>query len=750
MKTQLFLITIILTIISPLLYPENRLDDCNKRLYFNEAYIRESTYEQGEYLTGEISDQSFEPYDWKELSDSSEDTNRMFTIRADFYISPGLKDCELSIFLGQADYLYIVYINNELISKRGEKKPGHTIVGCESELLTGNRIKYDEINTIVFKLFPESTRKTISEVYIASRKIVEKEAFIRNLLTIHFSKVIFFLAIVLSIYFLFVFLTQNLKETKYLFFSLTSFFYALNTVNLTLYYNFSDVLLLTRISRIGFAMCAGFSCLFVIDFTKFFTRVWLKILIKAMIILPGIVFSVFMVVLGSKTEIDTTFSAIVLKYYIIPILFINMIFSFISIFKNKSIDSLYIFLAFVIVALSGTVDAVNLASYRAPYMWFIPYGYTVLVISIFFVLSKEQADIYAMSIHQQERLDLKNKSMSSMIEKIGLVSERLTNSYKRLDSIISHSVDVIQDYEKSNTLLMKDSVHHLDNVENIVSQIKNRIEESNRRVPKTIMSQTSAVEHITSTVGNMNTHIETTVHSSAKVNDAAKNLAELAGTSSNIIHESRAFITRISDYSKFITGILNTIEDITEKTKILSINAAVEAARAGVTGKGFSVVAQEIRKLAQQSQTGLDSSFIKIREMQETIKKSNILAEKVEQSLSNIIEKSRHSAANINDITRLIQDQKAESLQILQDVQSFSVDINTLKELTVKEVSENEKVKDSLTELINTFLSITNQLNDQMSKGELLQKLLTDINAVMDDNIENVEILQQCISEATE
>lgn len=747
MKAQLFFILLLLSLISQSVYTLNRLDDCNDKLYFQDAYIRETTFEERHTFTGDIQGQGFKPYDWKELPGSEEATDSVYIIRAEFYISSGLRNCELSIYLGPSDYLYVVYINDKLVSKRGDLNRiwDHAILCTDSELLAEDRIKYDAPNTLTIHIFPVGQNTTISGVFIAKRSVVEWEVFIRNLLSVYYAKAVFFMSIVLGIYFLFTFLSKNLKEKKYLFFSLLSFFYALNTVNLGFYYNFTDIVLLTRLSRIGFAMCTAFSCLFVIEFTKILSRhIWVKILI----IFPGIIFSILLIVLSSKTEIDALFNNVLI--YIVLILFFNMILTFISTLKNKSMNSLFIFLGFVTVTVSGCIDSINLGSYSAPYTWFIPYGFTTLVLSIFFVLSNEQADIYVTSIRQKERLNLKNESMSKMIEKIGMVSESLTKSYKRLDSIISHSIDVIQEYEKCNTLLMKDSVQHLDKVETIVNQIKDRIEESNIRVPETITSQTSAVEHITSTVGNMNTHLETTVESSGKVNAAAKNLAELAGTSSNIIHESRVFITRIADYSKFITGILNTIEDITEKTKILSINAAIEAARAGATGKGFSVVAQEIRKLAQKSQAGLESSFIKIKEMQKTIKKSNILAEEVEQSLSNIIEKSKHSAININDITRLIQDQKTESSRILQEVQGFSVDINTLKELSVKEVSENEKVKESLTALKETFLSITNKLNDQVGKGELLQKLLADINMVMDDNIENVEILQQCITEATD
>jgi hypothetical protein len=66
------------------------------------------------------------------------------------------------------------------------------------------------------------------------------------------------------------------------------------------------------------------------------------------------------------------------------------------------------------------------------------------------------------------------------------------------------------------------------------------------------------------------------------------------------------------------------------------------------------------------------------------------------------------------------------------------------------EVQENEQVQASLTELKETFISITAQLKNQMNKGGELQRLLADINGVMDDNIENIEILNQCMAEGTD
>ncbi|MBN2440392.1 MAG: hypothetical protein JXJ04_03575 [Spirochaetales bacterium] len=543
------------------------------------------------------------------------------------------------------------------------------------------------------------------------------------------------------------FIINKSREQKYFFFSLTCFFFALNTVNLGFYFNFADSLLLIKLSRIGFSLCTAFICFFVLHFTKILHRNrWTKLII----IIPAIIFSLITVLINSKTRVNIFFTVIISNLYITPTLVFIMILLIISLIKQKSSNAAIILFGFIIVVITSLSDISHLNAFTWPFVWLVPYGFTFLVITIFIILSKEQADMYTKSIVQQDAINKRNTSMESIIEKIGIVTDRLTASYQKLDSIISHSIEVIQNYEKSNAMLMKDSVYHLGNVEKIVSEIKSRIEESNRRLPETIKNQTSVMGHITSAVKKMNSHIETTLESSINVDNVAGNLAALAENSSSVIIESKNFNIRLADYSQFISSILNSIEDITEKTNILSINAAIEAARAGMTGRGFSIVAQEIRKLALQSQAGLKSSFSQIKEMQETITQSSVLAEDVEQSLLNIIEKSKLSAININTITSLIREQKIESSKIFSSVQSFSGDIDTLNNLITNEVTENEKVEVSLTDLKDTFLTITTQLEGQMSKGDELQRLLADINLVMDDNIENVEILNQCIAEAGE
>lgn len=136
------------------------------------------------------------------------------------------------------------------------------------------------------------------------------------------------------------------------------------------------------------------------------------------------------------------------------------------------------------------------------------------------------------------------------------------------------------------------------------------------------------------------------------------------------VFETAREINRLGEHSQRIGEIIQVIDEIAEQTNLLALNAAIEAARAGEHGKGFAVVADEVRKLAERSgkatkeiallitdiqkgtKTAVDSMAVGTREVAEGVK----LAEKAGQALSMIVNGVKTAGSNVHKITNLIGD----------------------------------------------------------------------------------------------
>lgn len=192
-------------------------------------------------------------------------------------------------------------------------------------------------------------------------------------------------------------------------------------------------------------------------------------------------------------------------------------------------------------------------------------------------------------------------------------------------------------------------------------------------------------EQISMNLDNIGNMQDTTNCTLSVIEEKAKVVEQLKVTSmenKNIIENVSQSIVKLNDNTKDVLTILKKINEITDRTNLLSLNAAIEAAKAGDAGRGFAVVAEEVRKLADQSKKSADDIKKIIGKVQTSVNESVNVAHKAS-------EKFEDEYTKVNDTIEAFNTIRFSFNSIMGLVHEFSSSISRLdgeKEILVKSI----------------------------------------------------------------
>ena len=209
----------------------------------------------------------------------------------------------------------------------------------------------------------------------------------------------------------------------------------------------------------------------------------------------------------------------------------------------------------------------------------------------------------------------------------------------------------------------------------------------------------AASEEMTSTTSNISDNCNSAAKSSAETKDSAtKSMDVVRSTVAGIRHHSERTkadadaVTELSAKIQKIGSVVTTIQEIAAQTNLLALNAAIEAARAGEQGRGFAVVADEVRALAGRTDKSTREIDEMIKEVQqgaqdatasmgESVNEMQTVAsqaELVEQNLDNVVTKIAEVNDQISQIAEAVNQQTAATAEVSLNIQNISSSVQTI------------------------------------------------------------------------
>ena len=299
-----------------------------------------------------------------------------------------------------------------------------------------------------------------------------------------------------------------------------------------------------------------------------------------------------------------------------------------------------------------------------------------------------------------ERVDLKKEIKTPLLP-------FLSSFLKKFNGMLSETFKKLLTAAGKATVFNAKFNFELQKAINEINENMKNFEEINT----TMQDASRAVANITENIEEFNTFMDAVDKMANHALDVISSVGNNIEKNVQMMKHSKKLIDQLNGNFSNITNIVRVINDIADQTNLLALNAAIEAARAGEAGRGFAVVADEVRKLAEKTQ----SNATEIKEM----------IDSVSENASNLIEQNLK-------IAERIESSGEKSKELIGSFQNVVNNIDQAKEMLNNIIASVEQQSASIEEVTSTVSNVVESTKETVDRLGVVSKESVDLSEIAD------------------